>query len=441
MKVGVDGGVKGVIELQENWGLLGPDRLPVRRRVRGLRPGSVVRYFNEQAVPGLGGIWFGKQVLLAMLGVVVAEKAREQGANVRNIEVANAIEALACWLSFDGNGWKQDRRLRGRIKLQGVESDLPFSRARQRGFYVTQPMRMSAVQTLPALGLTNDSARFNAFEPSEDGRRFVELACEKSKPFNKSVVDHLAKWVNPGGETIAVNTPALKNALSPLKELPPEAIRILCDRLKRNERRCAALAWVEKMGVSRAQPSGNWESRPEEITDEQHWSDLKAGARFLAVRDAAIDVLNAVESSMGNTADKQQFCLDERVSVAVVEPLINELRLKASEYLELGHEQEEASKFCKECNKGSDCHVIESLVDRDEVVLRRQGRLILPGAAFTGSIKTSADDADEDNGPDQSSLALPPNISSRVGNLYLLNLDLQGLLGGWLEKQKQAAPT
>ena len=105
-------------------------------------------------------VWYSKQLLLSTLGVAVAEEARNRGAKVQNIEVANSIEALACWLALNGNGWSRDTRLRGNSKLQGKD-DFSFRRVRQRNFYVTQPMRMATVQPLPALGFVEtDSARF-----------------------------------------------------------------------------------------------------------------------------------------------------------------------------------------------------------------------------------------------------------------------------------------
>jgi hypothetical protein len=169
------------------WGFLGPEFLPNTRRTRTLGLGASIRNFNDLAVPGLGGIWFGKQVMLATLGVLVAEQARSDGVNVQNIEVANAIEALACYLAF-GKDRNSDARLRGRNKLPGDLEKFKFSSARQRNFYVTQPMRMSTVQALPALGLVEpDGVRFNAFRTSDRGKAFVELACPNS--------EQLRKWI------------------------------------------------------------------------------------------------------------------------------------------------------------------------------------------------------------------------------------------------------
>ena len=57
--------------MEGTWGLLGPEFLPNTRRTRTLGLGASVRAFNDLAVPGLGGVWYGKQLLLAVLGVAV----------------------------------------------------------------------------------------------------------------------------------------------------------------------------------------------------------------------------------------------------------------------------------------------------------------------------------------------------------------------------------
>src|SRR5690554_38794 len=124
------------------WGLLGPEKIESVRRTRALGIGAAVRMFNERAVPGMGGVWFAKQLFLALLGVALAEDTRCRGKKISNIQAANAVEALACWLAFESNGWEGDPRLRGRQKLRG-RKDIEFAKMHQRNFYVTQPMRMA----------------------------------------------------------------------------------------------------------------------------------------------------------------------------------------------------------------------------------------------------------------------------------------------------------
>lgn len=138
------------------WGILGPGTIESVRRVRTLDLTPCVRLFNELAVPGLGGVWFGKQLFLATLGVLVAEQANERGCRVTKITVANAIEAIACWLALTGEPRTNGGRVLGSTKLVGHDS-YSFSKVSQLNFYVTTPMRTSTVTALPALGLVEAS--------------------------------------------------------------------------------------------------------------------------------------------------------------------------------------------------------------------------------------------------------------------------------------------
>ncbi|WP_130910762.1 hypothetical protein [Pseudomonas sp. Sample_9] len=62
--------------------------------------GAAVREYNERAVPGMGGVWYAKQLFLAMLGIALAQKLRVRKSNVSKINAANAIEALGCYYAL-----------------------------------------------------------------------------------------------------------------------------------------------------------------------------------------------------------------------------------------------------------------------------------------------------------------------------------------------------
>lgn len=420
------------------WGLLGPEHLTNSRRTRTLGLGATVRSFNDLAVPGLGGIWYGKQLLLATLGVAVAEDARSRGAKVQNIEVANAIEALACWQAFSSNGWSRDARLRGNAKLQGKD-DFSFRHVRQRNFYVTQPMRMATVQALPALGFVeSNSARFNAFRCSDQGRGFIEMATGSYRPNNRTVIDHLTWWAL--GKNDRVDTDTLQQALSPLNRFSGETIPLLRERLiqggnesyKDKDRRGNALVWVESIRKSKPVRL-TWAQRPQEISEE-HWHDLQAGALFFETREAAIAVLDAAEAHIGNQTVAQSCSLRAQIPEAL-KPAIDKLKATAKDYLAFKHTDEEANKFCCECVNDDPPSVLRSLVKRDGHVLRQVGDEVKPGPAFRGSQlsveQSGADDYDQET-PQAGEIFLPKGISYRVKNLYLLNLDMHGELDEWL---------
>lgn len=424
------------------WGLLGPQSLPNTRRTRTLGLGVSIRRFNDLAVPGLGGIWYGKQLLLATLGVAVAESARKQGMKVQNIEVANAIEALACWLAFKANNWSPDARLRGRTKLQRKQ-DFGFRSARQRNFHVTQPMRMLSVQALPALGFVeSESARFNAFRCSEPGLAFAETALDQFHPFRRSVLAHLTCWVQ--GKDDRVDTDALRSALSPVEPLDEEALPLLSERLiqggknsvEQRRRRKNALNWVDSLRINK-RGTTNWGSRPSQI-DENHWRDLQAGALFFEVRDAAIAVLDAMEVHMANQGAGQFLVLNKTEPESLNQPLAS-LQSAAVEYLKFKHPDTDASAFCSQCAGRQHMDVLRALVIRDGHVLRLSGDTVKPGPAFRGRVGQASTEDEDSPTQQRTALALPEGISYRVQNLYLLNLDLHGELESWLKQQSDGA--
>ncbi len=419
-----------------SWGLLGPEFLSSTRRTRSLGINAAVRDFNERAVPGLGGARFAKQIFLAVLGVHVAELARESGTTVKNIEVTNAIEALACYLAFNNNGWQSDSRLRGITKLSNKAPKFSFTTAKQRLFYVTQPMRMACVQTLSALGLVEaEGTQFNAYRCSTLGEKFIAHACGEIP----SVVKHLRQWVCT--PDLSFNPKKLHNALSPLQPLSAEAKSLLreCliqdhnDQTELRGRRSAALAWVERLRTTQTMPT-DLAKKPDEIADD-HWQDLRSGAQFFKVRDTAIALLDQLENYLGQHS-KRTLCLKEELPEAFA-AAIETLQKEAQAFLQTaGAKEESASAFCNDCAQLDAKKIIQSLVERDGVVLRLSAGTIRPGPAFIGLNHDRNDQDTTDSIDDSVALAipLPLGISHRVRNLFLLNADLQGDVEKWINK-------
>ncbi len=428
--------MKGMI-----WGLLGPDTVARARRARTLGLGSAVRFFNEQAVPGIGGIWYAKQLWYAMLGVALATRLQAAGQNMPNIKCANAIEALACWLALDGNKWQADSRLRGATKLRGA-SDLSFKAVSKPGFYVTQPMRMATVQVLPALGLVqSDATRFNQYQLSEHCLRRFDLGDKPNGGYGRKILEHIYEWSQGKREAHDRRyKPFFYSALSPLEPMDEPLRRLLTDVLHSGgetephackQRRRNALQWVEGL---RQQPEQalSWNSRPT-MLDVEHWRDLRAGAAFFALRDQSLEVLDALETHLGTLQDGRSFDLRKSTLPQSVQVALVELRQLASEYLALGHSEPIALQFSRECSAEKDAAIVRHLVERDGRVLRLMGTVVLPGPAFEGESNvnnTEPETTDEE--VDQRRLKWPAGMSSRMSNLFYLNADLHGGLDTWL---------
>jgi hypothetical protein len=424
------------------WGLLGPETLASERRTRTLGLAATVRSLNDLAVPGLGGVWFGKQLLLATLGVAVAERVRDSGRRAQNIEVANAVEALACWLALNSTGWKRDPRLRGALKMSG-KKDLSFAIVCKPSFYVTQPMRQATVQPLRALGMVDAKGeRFSAFRCTKHGTDYINAAWAGFKPHKRSVLEHLAMWVL-GIHDDVKTSPGLVRALSPLEPMSESACEFLRERIVQGvgpeaTRRRNTLKWVESLRKETGQI--DWDVKPT-MVDELHWRDLRAGALFFTARDAAISLLDEIESHISNAAD-QRLSTDTALPEDFVDK-INSLREQAQAFLDDNYDpspEREATMFCRECTEKVDARLLERLVRRDGHVLRQRGGDILPGVAFRG-IRVSPPGtarSPEEEGAEAAVgqvIPLPEGISHRVRNLFLLNLDLGNELGKWLTKR------
>jgi hypothetical protein len=361
----------------------GPGSIESVRRVRTLQLAATTRDFNERAVPGLGGVWFGRQLFLATLGLRVAERATARGSSAGKIAVANAIEALACWLAIKGGLRAGERRVHDAAGGQG-RPELP---QREPGFYVSQPMRMGTVNALPALGFADAAgSRFTAFSCNADGEAFIDAVAEGCRPFGRELVEHLAMWVC--GETDQVNTEALYRALAPVLPLPPRARELLHTRLEQGAAgevaetapaaatRCAGCApgAAAPAGDVGCAPGGDHPGRP-------LGRPARRGAVLHRPRRGAGGARRAGAGDRHAGAaggDRRRLPGPVQAGLAT--------REAAAAFLQTGHPAEEARRFCTECIAPLDAEVLGHLLDRDGRILRRLGGEACPGPAFRGRV-------------------------------------------------------
>ena len=229
-----------------NWGLLGPEKLESSRRTRTLGLGACVRNFNEFAVPGMGSVWFVRQLILPLIGIRLATEAREKGQKVTNLEVANSLEALGCLLAIKLNPESVDGRVRGRNKFQNISDDklnqLAFNQVKKKNFYVTQPMRMATTSVLPALGLVCEGeSRFNNFVLSDKGKNLVTEATKGCRPHNNDLFTYLCDWMAGKGNRKIKND---KVTFVRLEQLYPFPAKTLANILKRYDK--AEFIWCQE---------------------------------------------------------------------------------------------------------------------------------------------------------------------------------------------------
>ena len=125
------------------------------------------------------------------------------------------------------------------------------------------------------------------------------------------------------------------------------------------KRRQDAWNWIASLEAGGA---ASWERKPVQLS-ETHWHDLQAGACFFALREAAITVLDELESHMGTMASPSLDLSDlSKDWPCDLEPLM----LAAQQYLTVVREGRDEDKdalvFAEECC-GDD--IVRALVRRD----------------------------------------------------------------------------
>jgi len=251
--------------------------------------------------------------------------------------------------------------------------------------------------------------------------------------------------VAPVGNGPIGNTTVLRNALSPLTPLSKEARLLLRERLHQGSpsspqaerlRRRDALHWVESR--STGDTPIDWDEKPEQITDE-HWADIRAGASFFAARDAALAVLDRLETSMGTPENR--FSLGSETLNNGIRELLNDLRVKAQEFLNLQHSNADATAFCSESVQADDSKLLRQLVQRDGRILRLIGDDVCAGSAFNGGEQQEEPSGPQvEESPQSNEVSWPENISYRIPNFWWLSQDLNGQLDTLLNAHNAEAP-
>jgi hypothetical protein len=384
----------------EAWGILRPDDIPSARRLQSLGLTRAIRRFNESAVPGMGGLWFAMPLIWSMLGITVARKFER-----RPIEAANAVEALAMKLALDYGDGKAHPRLRGRRNLPRVGWD--FEALRKPGAYVTQPFRQTCTQPLVTLGLVEGtSARFNSFRLAQDGERLLESLA--------TVRCEIEKWV---GGSKRHDWNAL-SAIVPTASLPAAIRAELTRRIYGDgaaaERRKAIRdvgGRLTSEGILRASPKGLAQS---------HLIDLRGGIATVRLREAALQVLGAVEDSIAKRRDDgltpaialAEAGWDDEIRTKIAACVAEAERV--APHIEAAREAE-SQAFLRDCRTAD--RLLQRLARRDGVVIVLRDDVLAPGPAF------GADAVAED---DPAAVVSGVPELQRIANLQALTDDLSG---------------
>ena len=135
----------------------------------GLRSADL--YFRDLVVPGLGRIWFARQLSWPLAALALYEELASHGSNApKATAICHGIEALACKLEYEANSGREtrSRRILGTRAFArvGDSEAWSFHRLREASNYVRNTHRQAAtraVRTDGGLGFARGS-RFDLLE-------------------------------------------------------------------------------------------------------------------------------------------------------------------------------------------------------------------------------------------------------------------------------------
>ncbi len=196
------------------WFIPAKEEFQSQRALLNLELNRAIRYYRELVVPGIGGVWFVRQLSWAAAGIALA---REH--HIKPAKVANAIEALACKLE-----WKNDKddysRKGKRAFNRDRDADIwDFARLSDKAHYVQVTYRQSTVRAMTGLMLTNGT-RFNTMELTDSGETIKDALLQ-----NK-VRNALSRWIKGGSDRLGLTEKSIgRNATKDEKQLIRDRLR------------------------------------------------------------------------------------------------------------------------------------------------------------------------------------------------------------------------
>ncbi|QQN74040.1 hypothetical protein [Croceicoccus sp. YJ47] len=271
---------------------------------------------------------------------------------------------------------------------------------------MTQPYRMGTVEPLLRLGLVvGTSQRFNMYRLAPSGERILQsLKGEQNK---------LRAWATGSKLTRLAR-------LAPDVPLPTGSAKLLERQLRDYgdaHRRRALLDLSDEV----LRQTNIESTEPPAGIEQPHWNDIRSGVALIQLRDAALDVISAIENRLTSS---RQAGLTVHQAAQAASSSMELTAVRASTMLarddtspgQLAHE------FARACRSPAEDAVAE-LAKRDGTVIRLlpNGQVGLGPAG--GQLDTRMDDEVEQEGLGQNDTVIPE--LPRITNLYALKRDLQ----------------
>lgn len=370
--------------MTSSWGVIRPEATQSSRQLLDLQLGRATRHFNELSFPGIGGVYFVRQISWSAAGITLAEHSGEPA-----MRVAEAVEALACWIALflPGPGQRFDAaRIQGKRNLS-KERGYAYDLLKNRVNYVSQPFRVGTTAAMVGLGLAQGNPRrFNGLCLTADGRFLANLVLGSN---NGAIGRWLHRnWINV--KTQMRIPDVVKEALLPgmtgmgTSGTLSDERRLVRTLLVRDPIRRTMITALERVGPAPGEHGGVGTGAGnaqllDKIADPDQKRKVLAAFAFEELRDAALNVVRFLAARV--SSGRQMLPI-----LAQQEELLDRLALLRQRALELrqsmvqaGITQSDASRFCHEQMVEEGLPRLVSLLDRLPGVFSYAGATVARG--------------------------------------------------------------
>ena len=402
-------------------------------------------FFRELVAPGLGRIWFARQISWPLAAIALHEELTNDGWNApKPTTISHGIEALGCKLENLGRRGRADRsrRLLGsrafaRDDSQNVWSFGLLSQAKN---YVRNTHRQAstrALRTEGGLGFAQGS-RFDLLELEPIGRELARAFLDQHVgQGGKSLRNWLLDWIQ-GDEKrnvqAARGSASIKTALSPERPTNEERAIVRARLLDTSNAESD-----KRLRLSRA--IGNNQELPDiedgivvrlrEAGYPSQANEILAARGFGAVLDRARDAVAAMTKALDS--ERLGLALPILAQDEQVEQSTADLRAAATNYLQATDtaavNEPYSRRFAEDIRDAENPRILEVLVQRAEGLFALADRIVVWGSSPqivkpTQDEEGAQDVADLEDG----ALSLEPDRTGRtfrIKNLHSLLRDVR----------------
>jgi hypothetical protein len=387
-------------------------------------------FFRELVVPGLGRIWFARQLSWPMAALALHEELASHGTNApKPTAICHGIEALACKLEYLVDPQDPSRRILGRRAFgRDVDREVwSFPRLRQAINYVRNTHRQAATRAIMVdggLGFAR-GPRFDLLELEPVGRALANAFLEQRVgQGGMSLRKWLLGWLN-GNHDISGVPRKLLEALSPEHVTDNERTLVRSrllgtsnsekrQRLARAVGRAADVPDIEDIVVARLREASHLEQANEIVAARAF------GAVLDRARDAVAHLTRAVEPARGGVK------LVTLATDSALRKSIKNLRWVSDNYLNqantAGVKEVTSRSFADAIVVADDSEAIRLLVRRADEVL-----WLADGSVVRGPLFRIVDSSDETRDLEDGAESIEPDRTGRtfrIANLHSLLRDV-----------------